>query len=360
MQVITMTRVRVENLTKVFSNVLGDDIIAVDDVSFEIENEFLSLVGPSGCGKTTTLRCIAGLEDVTSGSILFDGEDVTDKPPQERNTVMMFQDLALWEHMTVRENIGYGLKIKGVDKEEIIEQTESAAQQLRISDKLDQRPGALSGGQQQRVAIARAIVQDPDLFLLDEPLSDLDAALKQEIQPLMDRIIKQANVPAIYVTHDQSEAMTLSDKIAVMNDGVIPQFDEPTEVYDNPANRFVAEFIGMPPMNFIDISNIKTGENGTIDIGGIQVEIPDNYPSPNELGIRPQDIQIHEESVKGISGKHVLDQPLGDRTISYFDSKLKDSTAEDPDITAVTNPDFEGEEKRYNLVFEPEDAYIFE
>jgi multiple sugar transport system ATP-binding protein len=297
---------------------------------------------------------------VTSGSIKFDGEDVTDQPPQERNTVMMFQDLALWEHMTVRENIGYGLKIKDVDRETIKEKTENAAKQLKITDKLDQKPGQLSGGQQQRVAIARAIVQEPDLFLLDEPLSDLDAALKQEIQPLMERIIAEADVPAIYVTHDQSEAMTLSDKIAVMNDGTVQQFDDPTAVYDSPVNKFVAEFIGMPPMNFIDITKAGARVNGQIDLSGIKIDLPDDETQPEEIGVRPQAIQVRTDSPTGISAKHVLDQPLGDRTVSYFDTEFKDPEDEDPDITVVTEPDFEGGQKQYNLVFDPSEVYMFD
>jgi len=348
-----MVSVEAENLVKRFDSQLGVDVLAVDDVSFTVEDdEILTLVGPSGCGKTTTLRCVAGLETPTSGKIKFNGEDVTDHPPQERNIAMLFQDIALWPHMTVRENMVFSLRIKGVDQETIKQRVEEAASDLQIQDKLDEKPARLSGGQRQRVALGRAIVQDPDLFLFDEPLSALDAALKREIQPLIKRIVKDAGVPAIYVTHDQQEAMNLSDKIAVMNDGRIEQFSRPLDIYQSPSNQFVGEFVGNPRMNFVTTRATQHGDTSTVELSGLSLEIDDELEGEIQLGVRPQNTIVRENGSSGISAQHVLDEPQGDSTHSFFETEYGEQIA-------VTDAEFRGNGESYKLSFNLDEVHVF-
>lgn len=349
-----MVTVEAENLVKRFNTGLGDEVVAVDDVSFTVEgNEILTLVGPSGCGKTTTLRCVSGLETPTTGAIKFDGEDVTDKPPQERNIAMLFQDIALWPHMTVRENMVFSLRIKGEDVGDIKSRVEAAAEELKIEDKLDQKPAQLSGGQRQRVALGRAIVQDPDLFLFDEPLSALDAALKREIQPLIKRIVKDAGVPAIYVTHDQQEAMNLSDKIAVMNEGKVEQLSQPLSIYQAPTNRFVGEFIGNPRMNFLSGEATRNGDASTVDLDGLVLEIDESIEGSVRFGVRPQYTVVRDDGEPGIEARHLLDEPQGDETHSYFDTDHGEQIA-------VTSAGFRGEEGTYRLSFDPDEVHVFD
>ncbi|MFB6244363.1 MAG: ABC transporter ATP-binding protein, partial [Halobaculum sp.] len=248
-----MSGITLDTVRKEFST--GDEqIVAVDDVDLEVrDGEFLVLVGPSGCGKTTTLRCIAGLEDVTSGHVRFGEEDVTGLRARERDVAMVFQNYALYPHMDVRTNLGFGLKLSTqLSSAEIDDQVEDVASMLGIEDLLDQKPKELSGGQQQRVALGRAIIRDPAAFLMDEPLSNLDAKLRAEMRTELQTLQHELDVTTVYVTHDQTEAMAMGDRIAVMNDGRLQQVGTPEAVYRTPVNEFVAKFIGSPSINLFD------------------------------------------------------------------------------------------------------------
>src|SRR6056297_3962980 len=259
-----MGRLQLNDLTKVFES-NSQDIVAVNELNIDIrDGEFLVLVGPSGCGKSTTLRCIAGLEQTTSGQILLDDRDITHRKPKEREMAMVFQNYALYPHMTVRKNIGYGLKITtDLGKDEINQRVEETAELLEIEELLEKEPGDLSGGQQQRVALGRAIIRDPEVFLMDEPLSNLDAKLRIQMRTELNKLHRRVGKTSVYVTHDQEEAMTLGDRVAVMNDGRLQQIAPPQQVYEYPANRFVAGFIGEPPMNFFDVElTERDGERG--------------------------------------------------------------------------------------------------
>jgi multiple sugar transport system ATP-binding protein len=244
--------VQLNDLTKVYSD--GDSsVIAVEDLDISIgEGEFVVFVGPSGCGKTTTLRCIAGLEDITEGSLIIDGENVKNKAARERGIAMVFQTYALYPHMTVRENMEYPLKVRGYSDEEKEERVNEAAEMLQIPELLDRKPADLSGGQQQRVALGRALVREPKVFLLDEPLSNLDQKLRVRMRTELNKLHNKLDMTSVYVTHDQAEAMTLGDRIAVMDGGELQQIAPPQTIYNKPANQFVAGFIGEPEMNFFD------------------------------------------------------------------------------------------------------------
>ena len=243
-----MAEIVLDRVTKVFA----DGFEAVKDMDLEIaDGEFMILVGPSGCGKSTALRMIAGLEDISGGELTIGGEQVNDKAPKDRDIAMVFQNYALYPHMTVRENMGFALKLAGVDKAEIDSKVEDAAATLDLTQHLDRRPANLSGGQRQRVAMGRAIVRDPKAFLMDEPLSNLDAKLRVQMRTEVARLQSQLETTTVYVTHDQTEAMTLGDRVAVMRAGVLQQVGTPAELYDTPKNLFVAGFIGSPAMNFM-------------------------------------------------------------------------------------------------------------
>ena len=244
-----MAEILVERLTKEFSG----RVLAVDDVTLKIEDgEFMVLVGPSGCGKSTLLRMIAGLEEATAGTIWIGGRDVTDLPPREHDVAMVFQSYALYPHMTVRQNLGYGLKVRKTSKDEISKRVERVARLLRLEELLDRRPAALSGGQRQRVAMGRAIVREPLAFLMDEPLSNLDAKLRVSMRAELASLHARLGATTVYVTHDQVEAMTLGQRVAVMRDGRIQQVDTPQALYRDPVNLFVAAFIGSPAMNLVE------------------------------------------------------------------------------------------------------------
>ena len=279
-------------------------VTAVSDFNLEIKDkEFLILVGPSGCGKTTTLRMIAGLEEITEGELFIGDRLVNDVAPKDRDIAMVFQNYALYPHMTVFENMAFGLKLRKTPKEEIKRRVEEAARILDITHLLDRRPKALSGGQKQRVALGRAIVRNPKVFLLDEPLSNLDAKLRAAMRTELTKIHKRLETTFIYVTHDQVEAMTMATRIVVMKDGLIQQVDTPQNLYDNPTNIFVAGFIGTPQMNFINSSLEKKGEDLYVDFAGTQIKLPAekaNNPALKEyigkeivLGLRPE--CIHDE-----------------------------------------------------------------
>lgn len=306
-----MSWVVLENVTKRFSN-----IIAVNDVSLKIEKQdFFTLLGPSGCGKTTTLRLIAGLEFPDEGNIYIAGKNVTMELPKNRNVAMVFQNYALYPHMTVRENIAYPLVVRKMSKREIDRKVAFVAQSLQISELLDRYPQQISGGQQQRVALARAVIQTPNVFLLDEPLSNLDAKLRIEARSFLKRLSMELGTSVVYVTHDQSEAMALSTKIAVMNQGRILQVGTPKEVYDKPVNTFVASFIGNPPMNIIDCSF-----EGTKCVLGDQIidfsDLPlIDFPSKKAfIGIRPEHITLDVKDGDLIGEIYVV-EPLGFETI---------------------------------------------
>ena len=350
-----MAHVTVEGLTKIYNNGLSSEIKAVDDISFEIDNgEILTLVGPSGCGKTTVLRSIAGLVTPTEGEIYFDGELIVDDPPQDRNISMMFQEVALWGHMPVARNIGYGLELDGVEPDVIRSRIEELASDLQITDQLDQNISELSGGQQQRVALARAMIQDPALFLFDEPMSDLDAALKKELRPLIQKSVKRIGAPAIYVTHDQEEALTLSDKIAVMRDGEIEQFNTPVEIYRNPANEFVGKFIGSPQMNFVVVEPRFDNGTASVELEGMVYRFSREVPSTLKLGVRPHFVNVQPDSHDaGIPARHTIDEPMGENTHSHFDTDYGE-------FIAVTSAEFQGGGEEYKLTFEENGLRLFD
>ena len=279
-------------------------VTAVSDFNLEIKDkEFLIFVGPSGCGKSTTLRMIAGLEEITEGELFIGDRLVNDVAPKDRDIAMVFQNYALYPHMTVFENMAFGLKLRKVSKEEIKRRVEEAARILDINHLLDRRPKALSGGQKQRVALGRAIVRSPKVFLLDEPLSNLDAKLRASMRTELTKIHKKVGTTFIYVTHDQTEAMTMATRIVVMKDGLIQQVDTPQNLYDYPCNLFVAGFIGTPQMNFITGKLVQEGEALYITFGTNRIKVPDdkaNNPALKEyigqdvvMGVRPEN--IHDE-----------------------------------------------------------------
>ena len=290
-----MASVRLVSLTKDFGSVL-----AVDDIDLEIhDGEFLVLVGPSGCGKTTALRMIAGLEEATSGEIWIGEGLVNDVSPKDRDIAMVFQNYALYPHMSVYDNMAFGLKLRRVPKPEIKRRVTTAAEMLGLPESLVKRkPKELSGGQRQRVALGRAIVREPAVFLMDEPLSNLDAKLRIETRAELIKLHRRLGITTVYVTHDQVEAMTMGDRIAVMKDGIIHQVDTPLGLYNGPVNRFVAGFIGSPPMNFVDAELVES--NGVLNVafGGTQLEIPGDLAEaakpfvgkPVEFGVRPSDM----------------------------------------------------------------------
>jgi len=291
-----MAQVTIRHLNKQF-----DQIDAVKDVNINIhDKEFVVLVGPSGCGKTTTLRMIAGLESITSGKIMIGDVIVNELPPMDRDIAMVFQNYALYPHMSVYDNMAFGLKMRGLDRAEIAKRVRAAAEILGIQDHLTRKPRQLSGGQQQRVALGRAIVRSPQVFLFDEPLSNLDASLRVQMRVELKKIHDRLGTTAIYVTHDQVEAMTLGDRVVVMKDGVVQQMGEPLELYNAPANRFVAGFIGSPGMNF---ATVRLGEaEGAlwVENEAIRIKVPSQIATRLRghmdewavLGIRPKDLRV--------------------------------------------------------------------
>jgi multiple sugar transport system ATP-binding protein len=274
--------------------------VAVDGVDLEIrDGEFLVLVGPSGCGKSTLLRMIAGLEPVSSGTVLVDGEDVTAVPPEDRDLAMVFQDYALYPHMTVERNLGFGLKLRGVERGERDRRVAEVARLLGLDALLRRRPGELSGGQRQRVALGRAMVRQPRAFLMDEPLSNLDARLRTAMRAELGRLHERLGVTTVYVTHDQTEAMTLGTRVAVVRDGVLQQCGTPLELYERPANLFVAGFIGSPPMNLVE----ATVSGGAVRFGGWSLPLPgdaaEGLPDEVVVGIRPSDFAAAGDAAAG-------------------------------------------------------------
>ena len=291
------------------------DVEVIKGVDLTIgQGELVIFVGPSGCGKSTLLRLISGLEEATEGAILIDGEDVTGKPPAERGLSMVFQSYALYPHKTVRENMGFGLQVARAPKAEIEEKVGAAAATLKLDELLDRKPKELSGGQRQRVAIGRAIVREPSAFLFDEPLSNLDAALRVEMRLEIAKLHNHLSATMVYVTHDQVEAMTLADKIVVLQNGRIEQIGSPLELYRHPANLFVAQFIGSPKMNVVS----ATTKSGTISFANGDSATIDGLPDGAiHLGVRPESIQIVEQGKGMLTGEVEVMEHLGSDSFAY-------------------------------------------
>lgn len=317
-----MAEIRFEHVSKRFGNHL-----AVSDLTLTVhDRELLTLVGPSGCGKSTTLNMLAGLEDPTAGLISIDGRVVNDVPPGARDIAMVFQSYALYPHMTVRENIGFGLKVRGMPSHEIERRVVEAATILGIRDLLDRRPKELSGGQRQRVALGRALTREPKAFLLDEPLSNLDAQLRTQMRAELKLLFARVQGTVVYVTHDQAEAMTLSDRIAIMNNGVLQQLGTPLEVYNRPNNVFVARFLGNPSMNLLpcevchDAGSIYlVGPHFRYPLSGLLRALVEHAPGREViLGIRPEDIRIvPAETAKGTRCQVELVEAMGAQQFIY-------------------------------------------
>ena len=321
-----MAPVSMEKLNKVYEN----GFHAVKDMSLDIrDGEFMVLVGPSGCGKTTALRMVAGLEDITSGILRIDGKEVNDETPKERDIAMVFQNYALYPHMTVRENIGFALKLRKTPKSELNTKVNDAAEILGLTDWLDRKPGQLSGGQRQRVAMGRAIVREPSVFLMDEPLSNLDAKLRVQMRAEVARIQRRMEVSTIYVTHDQVEAMTMGDRVTVMRDGMLQQVDTPQHLYDNPDNIFVAAFIGSPAMNLYDA---VVGEGArSLKLGSQEIDLPESvvlkrpalrsYAGKDVVvGLRPEHLPAEAADSTGpkLVGDVDLVEALGSELVVHF------------------------------------------
>ncbi|KAB3522958.1 sn-glycerol-3-phosphate ABC transporter ATP-binding protein UgpC [Corynebacterium sp. zg254] len=293
----------------------GADTATVEDMNLTIgDGEFLVLVGPSGCGKSTTLRALAGLEQVSGGSIRIGGEDVTAKEPGDRDIAMVFQDYALYPHMSVAENMGFALKVAKRPKKEIAQRVREAASILGLEEFLDRKPKDLSGGQRQRVAMGRAIVRQPQVFLMDEPLSNLDAKLRVQTRAQIVKLQKDLAVTTVYVTHDQVEAMTMGDRVAVLNKGDLQQVDAPKKLYEEPANAFVAGFIGSPAMNLLRV-------NGSVD--GWDLPMPDGVGSSEVIvGLRPEGLRVSTESGAGLQGTVTMVEELGADSYIYADTQF--------------------------------------
>ena len=343
--------------------ITDEGVVAVQEFNLHIKDkEFIVLVGPSGCGKSTTLRMVAGLEEISGGELYIDGNLMNAVEPKDRDIAMVFQSYALYPHMTVRDNMAYSLKIKKFPKEEIDRKVNEAAEILDITQYLDRKPKALSGGQRQRVAIGRAIVRDPKVLLMDEPLSNLDAKLRNQMRAEIIKLRKRINTTFIYVTHDQTEAMTLGDRIVVMKDGFIQQIATPQEVFDHPSNLFVAGFIGTPQMNFFDADLALKDGKYFVETPGISVELApekqerlkalDVKPQPVTLGVRPEHLVISDQ---GIAGRVDVSELMGSSCHLHMTINGKD---------AIVIVPTEGDVQKYvgqdiHLSFNGAHAHIF-
>jgi len=339
-----MTTLRIKDVFKRYPN--GAE--AVKGVSVDVEDgELVVFVGPSGCGKSTLLRMVAGLEDITSGEIELAGRIVNDLEPAERNIAMVFQNYALYPHMTVRKNLGYGLKNRGTSSSEIDKKVEEAAELLQISEFLDRRPSQLSGGQRQRVAMGRAIVRDPAIFLFDEPLSNLDAKLRNKMRLEIKNLQRRLETATVYVTHDQVEAMTLADRIVVLNEGQIEQVGTPADIYSRPDSTFVASFIGAPPMNLLPAKLTDAG----VKLGDQVLPIQTSHRGDVLLGLRPERVQI-SDSGSGASMKVTIVEELGA-------TRLIHGIVGGQDITIARDADQPVPTDQAVISFRPEDAHFF-
>ncbi|HET7677242.1 MAG TPA: ABC transporter ATP-binding protein [Candidatus Limnocylindrales bacterium] len=337
-----MAEIRVQNVHKFY-----DRVHAVRDVSLTVaDREFLVLLGPSGCGKTTLLRCIAGLERVDAGSIRIGDRDVTELPPRRRRIAMVFQSYAVFPHMTVFENIAFGLRMQKRPAAEVRRRVQEAAELLHIENLLERHPAAASGGQRQRIAVARAIAVGPEVLLMDEPLSNLDALLRLEMRAELKRLLSELKTTTVYVTHDQVEALSMGDRIAVMRDGVIVQDDRPLAIYDRPVDRFVGGFIGNPPMNFLDAEVERTDgrlrvrlPGGTVELaapadGGLGADAP---PGRLILGVRAENLELARQSrPDAVEGEVLVVEPLGSHnllTVAVGEERIKAVTRADETAT---------------------------
>ena len=338
-----MATVVLKGIKKIYDN----KVTAVHDFNLEIaDKEFIVLVGPSGCGKSTTLRMVAGLEDISEGDLLIGGKRMNDVEPKDRDIAMVFQSYALYPHMTVYENMAFALKLRKVPKEEIDKKVREAAAILDITQYLERKPKALSGGQRQRVAIGRAIVRDPQVFLMDEPLSNLDAKLRNQMRAEIIKLRQRINTTFIYVTHDQTEAMTLGDRIVIMRDGFIQQIGTPQEVFDNPANLFVAGFIGTPQMNFFDAKLEKDDKGYFVTVYGARIELPEDKqaalkakntaPQDITLGIRPDHIVLCEGGAGALEATVDVTELMGSTIHMHVNVAGKDAIVILPTIDLST------------------------
>ena len=341
-------------------------VVAVQEFNLEIaDREFVVLVGPSGCGKSTTLRMIAGLEDISEGDLYIDGERMNDVAPKNRDIAMVFQNYALYPHMTVYENMAFSLKMQKFSKEEIDKHVREAADILDITPLLNRKPKALSGGQRQRVAMGRAFVRDPKVFLMDEPLSNLDAKLRNQMRAEIIKLRQRINTTFIYVTHDQTEAMTLGDRIVIMKDGVIQQIGTPQQVFDHPSNLFVASFIGTPQMNLFDARLTRSGDKYEVESGGLKVELSEDKNrrlAANDvkdqnitLGVRPEHLVLDEN---GIEGTIDVAELMGSSTHLHISSSGKDIVAIAANETGQVNRFPIGTSVR--LTFSGSNAHVFD
>lgn len=347
-----MASVTLKNVYKIYSG----GVTAVTDFNLEIQDkEFIILVGPSGCGKSTTLRMIAGLEEISKGELYIGDTLSNDIAPKDRDIAMVFQNYALYPHMTVFDNMAFGLKLRKTPKDQIKSRVEEAARVLDISHLLDRKPKALSGGQRQRVALGRAIVRDPKVFLLDEPLSNLDAKLRAQMRTEIAKLHKRLGTTFIYVTHDQTEAMTMGDRIVVMKDGFIQQVDTPQNLYDNPVNEFVAGFMGSPQMNFIDATLGKDGSDYTLTFGACTFKIPAKKSGGAEgiadyvgkevvFGIRPEDVHDEPDFIEKVGGSHAkadveVTELMGAETYLYLNCEGNAITARVEPTSAAKSGD---------------------
>ncbi|ADE01472.1 ABC transporter ATP-binding protein [Haloferax volcanii] len=361
-----MTHLTVDGVTKIFGDPDKDGVVAVDDLDIDVEDgEFLVLLGPSGCGKTTTLRMIGGLETPTSGEIRFDDVVVNDIKARNRDVAMVFQDFALYPHMTVRENLGFGLKREdnGMSTADVNERVEEVATMLEIEQLLNNKPAQLSGGQKQRVALGRAIIREPRLFLFDEPLANLDAKLRKTMRTEIDELQSEVGITSAYVTHNQEEAMTIADKIAVLNDGALQQLGRPEEVFNEPANLFVAQFVGSPDMNIYDGVVEEAADGVRVELDGVSFELPSDAldaevpPGGVNVGFRPQDFyQTGKRRADGLTFDvdiRVI-EPVGTKAIVHGDGPMGDVTAEIGEFHGLSAGD------TLSLSIAPEHVYLFE
>ncbi|WP_276273185.1 ABC transporter ATP-binding protein [Haloarcula litorea] len=349
-----MARIDLDTIRKEFSDPDAGTIVAVEDLDLTVrDGEFLVLVGPSGCGKTTTLRSVAGLEEVTSGTITFDDADVTDLRARDRDVAMVFQNYALYPHMNVRRNIGFGLRLSSeLSGEEIDQRVDEAAEMLGISELLIKKPRDLSGGQQQRVALGRAIVRDPEVFLMDEPLSNLDAKLRAQMRTELQELQHELDVTTVYVTHDQTEAMAMGDRIAVMNDGELQQVGTAEEVYRTPENEFVADFIGSPSINLFTAEVDGETLHGP---GGFSYRLSEAGPLGDRdrvrVGIRPEDLRLTES---GNEATVTVVEPMGNENFLYM-------RMGDHDVTARIDPSVRPDpDETVTLGFDEASLYLFD
>ena len=358
-----MAELQLDHITKTFDDG-GDEIVAVDDVSIDIEDgEFLVLVGPSGCGKSTTLRTIAGLETITDGAIRLGGEVINDKRPQERDTAMVFQSYALYPHMSVRENMSFGLEEStDLPGDEIRERVTETAEMMGIAELLDRKPGELSGGQQQRVALGRAIVRNPAAFLMDEPLANLDAKLRAQMRTELQRLQEDLDVTTVYVTHDQTEAMTMGDRIAILDDGELQQVGTPLECYHEPSNLFVAGFIGEPSMNTFEART----DGDRLVAEHFEYALSERHDDAIDgddvvFGIRPEDVEVGSDRDDTHTYEVVVDvvEPKGDENYVHM---TFDADRDNPETFTATIGGLRRVEEGDTVVvrFPPEAVHLFD